>query len=178
MVEIKLSFPSMESAAHFMSWFTSNRAPANPLPQPEGPQVTPQEPLVPPVAAPAGAKRGPKPKTEKTQATVVAPSANATTATDNGASVQPATPPEAGAKAAAEAQLPLTGVELPPAGQKEYTVDEMRQAAQDVIAKFGQIDGMAKARDAMVAAAGVKLIRDVPADKVSATAAAFVALLA
>lgn len=172
MVEVTLKFPSTVAAQEFLTWFNSRKAPANPSPEAEADAIAAG------LAAEAKGekKRGRPPKTQQPQATVGA-SAEATAGLSNGASVPSSAPTTAGAKGTEPVQLPLTGVEpapvAPPPAGKEYTMDEMKTAAQAVITKFGQIEGMAKARDLMVQIAGVKLIRDVPADKVSPLAAAF-----
>ncbi len=180
MVEVTLKFPSTDAAQEFLTWFNSRKAPANPSPEPEADAIAAG------LAAEAKGekKRGRPPKTQQPQATVGA-SADAASGLSNGASVPSSAPTTAGAKGTEPVQLPLTGVEPAPVAQdvpqithsapagKEYTMDEMKTAAQAVITKFGQIEGMAKARDLMVQIAGVKLIRDVPADKVSQLAAAF-----
>lgn len=177
MVEVTLKFQSTDAAQEFLTWFNSRKAPANPAPMPQ--------------AAEPEKKRGRPPKTQQPQATVGA-SADAASGLSNGASVPSSAPTTAGAEGTEPVQLPLAGVEPAPVAPvtgttyvpdpavsttntagKEYTMDEMKTAAQAVITKFGQIEGMAKARDLMVQIAGVKLIRDVPADKVSPLAAAF-----
>lgn len=178
MIEVTLKFQSTDAAQEFLTWFNGRKAPANPSPVSEAPAHVSAVGVNPASAAPAASepekKRGRPAK--QPQATVGA-SADAASGLGNGASVPSSAPTTAGAEGTEPVQLPLAGVEpapvAPPPAGKEYTMDEMKTAAQAVITKFGQIEGMAKARDLMVQIAGVKLIRDVPADKVSPLAAAF-----
>lgn len=179
MVQLQLSFSSITELEAFLA--ARSAQPAKTDDELSGTEpatfVTSAMPEV--VSKPAAPQTRGRPA--KTQATVVAPSANATTATDNGASVQPATPPEAGATGGeSEKQLPLAGVDPAPPAPTAATATEteMKDAAKAVIAKLGQIEGMNKAREVLERVAGVKLIRDVPADKYGAVKAAMDGLLA
>jgi len=68
-------------------------------------------------------------------------------------------------------------VPTPPAdpatpSDKPLTMDDVKTAAMAVTAKFGNVDGMAKLREILQSQGGIKLLRDVPADKFAAVKAA------
>lgn len=173
-----MTFPSLEAATEFLTQRTNST-------QPEAARPAPVEQTPPAAAVEPEKKRG-RPAKTPVQATVTGNGAGAapaaTTAVgNNGASVQPATPPEAGATGGeSEKQLPLAGVDPAPPAPTAATATEteMKDAAKAVIAKLGQIEGMNKAREVLERVAGVKLIRDVPADKYGAVKAAMDGLLA
>jgi len=57
-------------------------------------------------------------------------------------------------------------------------LDAVRKTAQAVVEKLGNERGMSEARRVLVEKAGVKVIRDVPADKAGAVVEGLKALLA
>jgi hypothetical protein len=110
-------------------------------------------------AAPTGKPRG-RPK--KIESAAGGPSAPPAGATPPAPKAAPAADPKPVAPAAAVAS----------------DLDAVRKTAQAVVEKLGNERGMAEARRVLVEKAGVKVIRDVPADRAGAVVEGLKALLA
>lgn len=128
----------------------------------KAPEVTPE---VAPAPAPAAEPATPAPKRGRPKKAVSTeqPPQVASTVEQTAAADSPTPQPAAAVEQSA--------------GAPATTMDDVRKAAQQVVEKIGGDAGMAAARKVLIEKAGVKVLRDVPADKMAAVHEGLTALL-
>ena len=165
MIDVTLKFDSIDSLIQFFSKPTAPVAsrPA-PVEQPAQPVAAAPQPAVAPKRGRPTSKKANDAQAEVASNTASGGSDQTETQASPSAPVDGAPPSDL---AAGEPPAPASaGVGARDA--KPLTLQDVNEKAREVTTKFGQVDGMAKLRDILTNQIGVKLLRDVPADKYQA----------
>ena len=170
MIHLEMSFDNKQELLDFLG--VSNAHTVSPAP------AIPAEPAAASAAAQASEPKAaaPEPARAPSVEQTPAPDAAAPTPEAKKRGRPPAVKPEsvvvANAQPAVAGNTGIGGPATPPGDpntiQAPPTIDDVKKAAQAALDKLGNVEGMSKVREVLVKCAGVRLIRDIKADKARA----------